>query len=1224
MSLFAMLLALSFPLEWNGTYRTDVPYEVEIDAAKVPEAPKLCVWADGQPLATARIQGELPNLVRLRFSVPPGSHRLECRDSGVTDGAEPENLFAAALSAEGLAHWHLEKGVSVGLEGDGVRFTADDAAPFESYAEFSVPVPRGSAGRPVRQDIDLVAHSPIVRRSIAVVVQRDAEGRDLPESLCDLSETCLCLPHERPVRYRTSGRIHPNAAELVFRLMLRKSDASFDAYGQPLADPSARLPTVSLGRLCVRVAEELPFPKWDDSFFGPGASGSDADASIALGGEKTHGFFFQTHSRGCWSGGTSAKDESEMFFPAGSGTVEAWVRPRWRDFAKTCRGGAATGAAVVFAAYGNYDYVKPAAVAEIDIPTDDVMRVAYRPGDGAWEVSMVDWRGHRLAQTFTGLPCLEDGKWTHVALAWSIGGRATLFIGGKKAAELPLDGFEPIPLGDARYAKWLDDLWAVELYFGCSRAATRTDKRYGDVDPAHPFFEGLGDSLRVSSGLRYAAAFEPERHFEVDSATRALFSFDRSFDGVSAGGFRFVPGTVWAKEDRIDHVLKTDGGSVAYYPKAIAPENDPFLVTRRSRTDELPSAGDFRALRSRRTAKALMRDGDVLEVDCAACACPDFTEYANNSPCPVRFPILVREGSVDPRSLGDIADSLGLAGLSERRRVERVFGWLSTLFDYFYCPTARFKPDSDETLRATGTVMPMINAYCGFDCGSLNWLGVALFTTVAGCPSMLMPVYHHSISQVRLGGGSRVYDLSHQTFAVAMDNEAPAGLDDGHAQAAVWSRAGLLPERYVRRALRDTLAVTRDIAYDEKFAPVLNPGEKARFSFCNRGGLNNIAPCPRGGRAAASLGPDGRRDYTRETGASADGKLMAVRQDRVFPFASLLELRFDGRPSLSNPAFTNLADGTFAYRVKSVYPALRGEYSAKLADGRSAEMRISTDGGATFTPVELDADGCARPDYRIRAREAFWVKVCAPVGDVERFAALTEAQVNPRAYPGWAKPGHNRFTFKCDGGGAADVTVGWLEDSGEIVVSPIPAWGAARGCEQGLVLVDPSHPTRLSVSGASSGARVITGRGIAARLANGVLSVECAAGESRLPFFSLLEVEDRGARKPLTVLVSRNARLAIADDAAMDGAKSFSFAPLPEGVYDVLPLVRFGNEPSGGKAGWGGACCASLEPLHELREAPAWRDWGQGGVEVGLRDGGEDRLRLSASAVPPCGGDGPA
>ena len=924
--------------------------------------------------------------------------------------------------------------------------------------------------------------------------------------------------------------------------MLRKSDASFDAYGRPLADLSARLPDVSLGRLCVRVAAELPFPKWNDSFFGPGVSGADSDASIVLGGGKTHGFFFQTHSRGCWSGAKSAKSESEMFFPAGAGTVEAWVRPCWRDFAKTCSGGVATGAAVVFAAYGNYDYVKPAAIADIDIPMDDVMRVAYRPGDGAWEVSMVDWRGHRFAQTFKGLPRLEDGEWTHVALEWTPGDRATLFVGGKKAAELPLEGFEPIPLGDAKYAKYLDDLWAVELYFGCSRTATRTDKKYGEVDPAHPFFEGLGDSLRVSSGLRYAAAFEPERRFEIDPATRALFSFDRSFDGVSVGGFRFIPGTVWAKEDRIDHVLKTDGGSIAYYPEAIAPGKDPVVAMRRSRMDELPSEVDFNRLRSRKTAKATMRDGDVVEVECAACACPDFTEYANNSQVPVRYPILVRDGMVDPRSLGDIADSFALDGLSERQRVELVFNWLCTLFDYFFCPTARFRPDSDSAERATGTIMPMLNAYCGFECGSMNWLGVSLFTTVAGCPSMLMPVYHHSLNQVRFGGKSHVYDLSHQTFAVAMDNETSAGLDDGHAQAAVWSRARLLPERYVRRGLRDTLVVERDIAYDEKYAPVLNPGERARFTFCNRGGLNNLV-----------------------IGRASDGKLMAKRQDRVFPFASTLSLRFDGRPCLSNPAFTNLADGAFAYRVKSVYPALRGEYSALLKDGRHAEVCISTDGGATFAPVALDSDGCARLDYRIRAREAFWVKVCAQVDEVRSFHAITEAQVNPRTYPGWAAPGRNGFKFKCDGGGAADVTVGWLEDAGEIVVSPLPSWGAVRGCEQGLALVDPSRPTRLFVSGVSSGATVRAGRGIAAQLANGILAVECAAGGSSLPFFSLLEIEDRGARKPVTVLVSRDARLVLADDVAMDETKAFSFEPLPAGTYDILALVRFGNEPSGGK-----------------------------------------------------------
>ena len=76
-----LLLALAFPLEWNATYRTDVPYEVEVSPAKLG-AESFVVRADGKPLNVTTFAGKLPGTRTLRFSVPKGTKALMCEGEG--------------------------------------------------------------------------------------------------------------------------------------------------------------------------------------------------------------------------------------------------------------------------------------------------------------------------------------------------------------------------------------------------------------------------------------------------------------------------------------------------------------------------------------------------------------------------------------------------------------------------------------------------------------------------------------------------------------------------------------------------------------------------------------------------------------------------------------------------------------------------------------------------------------------------------------------------------------------------------------------------------------------------------------------------------------------------------------------------------------------------------------------------------------------------------------
>ena len=108
--------AATFPLEWNATYDTSVPREVEILPAKLVgmglmrAGDGFKVLADGQPLAVKALDGKEPGSVRLRFTVPSGTKSLTCETG--PDGAKAEasdgGLFAGALA--GTTGWLFKGG----------------------------------------------------------------------------------------------------------------------------------------------------------------------------------------------------------------------------------------------------------------------------------------------------------------------------------------------------------------------------------------------------------------------------------------------------------------------------------------------------------------------------------------------------------------------------------------------------------------------------------------------------------------------------------------------------------------------------------------------------------------------------------------------------------------------------------------------------------------------------------------------------------------------------------------------------------------------------------------------------------------------------------------------------------------------------------------------------------------------------------------------------------
>ena len=1167
------VLAETMPLEWNTTYRTDVPYEFDITPSKV-DAASFTVQADGQALPTTLLPGKLPGAVTVRFTVPKGTKSLTCETSQevrpMADVATIDNLFAGALDQQNLAKWKLPKGVTLRKDAEGLHFAADASADANAVASYDIPVPEGLAGAPVFQDVALTSHAKLAWGGRLFVAQYDAAGKLLPESLCDHRWTTHMRPPEKYTSYRDEGHIHPQARTLSFRLGLHRLSTKFDDYGYEVKDPSILLPSVTLSRLAVRTAEQLPFPKWNDAFFGPGVSGAPHDTAMRFGDANEKAMFYQTHSRGNWTQSVQLREERDLYFPAGAGTVEAWFKPDWKAVAATrqSKGWGEKAFISLFEAYGGFS----ANTWKNSVWKKTVTRCValdYHPGKKQWKMTFCDYKQHAFEKVLKKGPELKDGEWTHVALQWMPGGTATLFVNGVACAELPIKTFEAVPLKDPSLEA-VSDVWAMEFYLGSRCASLRQSS---SVQEDAPLFEGWVDNLRVSTGCRYAAQpFTPARSFAVDSETRALFTFDRTFDGVSGGGFAFIPACVRAFEDRVAHTLALGTRTIQYYPKDLLPENDPAKVLQINNYPEMPKDEEFRTATALQTKSFTLKAGEVAKFSCGETVYPAFVKIANTSATePLRYPILLQKNGLDPRSFGDLSETLLAQRLSDRENVNKVFQYALSASDYFMSHQVDAAPGTDQIHQATYDALTMLNSYCGFECGPLNNMTANMLTTVAQCPAAQTGGYGHSFQEVFFDGKNHIYDLSAQTFFPAMDNETSAYLKEVGDQPGIHHRMNRSPGHFMRKATRNGGA--QDPSYMEKCALVLNPGETLMLSYVNDGRMNNIQMYNHRGYAEmVTLAPD-NYDYADVTGLKST-KTWVLRRDRVFPHYSTAVISFDGKPSAASPAVT-VAGDSFTYCVRSCYPIVWGEYAATRTDGSKVPLEISTDRGATFRALPDGGDGVYALEYKVKARHEYLIRVKAPLASIARFSARTEGEVNPRTYPGWPQAGENELTFKSEPGPAADVVVGWRVPAKELAVSPTAKTGGIPGFTRELVLVDPARPLTLAVTGASAAAKVVTRGRIKATLTGGTLTVAYDPTQKpgivhgddnpetidEFPTFASVDLVDGAAQKSVTVIVSPQARLVYAADTATPANKSFTFDPLPKGDYLVFMLARFESQP---------------------------------------------------------------
>ncbi|MBR7118902.1 MAG: LamG domain-containing protein [Lentisphaeria bacterium] len=1182
--LFAAMAAISLSatqktmsLEWNKSYPSDTAYEVEIDRSKLEKLAGVSksstytvvatVNGKKQKLATSAYPGKTQNSIALRFTVPAGTTELACVPGdgkiAIKDAVKSENLFAGALEAKNIKKWKLSKDIAITSISNGIRLDAKLLNKKVSAA-YTVDVPEDAAGRPVKLELDVKSISKMAWPNTIYIQQLDADGKVLPEFVTDTRWITQMRPTNILTQYRESGLIRPDAKKLRIYFGLYAVGVAYNNHGMPLKNKDDVTPHLEISRLVLRSAEQLPFPKYNDIFFADGVTGDKHDKSVALKDDRM--LFFSTRSMAMWGGqATEIRNEKEFYFPTGDGTVEAFIKPVWSKQNKN----------VILFDAKNF-LVRTKGYSERGV----LFQLAYNPKKKVVSVLVqgADSKNHKVS----GKVEIPAKEWSHIAVQWSEAKGIEFYLNGKLAFSKKCD-FKAI---DISKEKNPNDSHALQFTIGNTTGAARGRTV---IPSRYPSFNGQLDVLRISNIARYNGSFTPDKNAKADGNTNVIFDFNRSFDGTTLYGTGRVFNAVRSINSKVDRKLTIGGKTVNYYPEIAKPDADPRVVLDPLNYPVLPSVGDFKTARKSEKITFTAKPGDSRNIKLDSDVIMDYIEYANNSDKILAYPLLIKKGEIDPRSFGDLADSLGIDGLTPKGKVNKIFQFLLASSDYFMNHQATFLPGSDLPENVEYKALMMLNGYCGFECGPLNNLSANLFTTAGLCPASQTAGYGHSFESVFYDGKGHVYDLSAQKFFTSADNESAASLDELEQEPGLFIR--MAPhnnndftgsgDHFVRLGNRKHGAQMP--SYQEKVGMILNPGEKLRIYFFNDGMVNDLQCAHH-----LNLGAlEQATYYEKETGAKVTRPNRKIyRIDRYFPHYANAFLVFNGKPQLKNPAFKAAKDG-FCYNVKSCYPIVYGEYSAELADGSFADIAISTDRGKTFRTLEKDADGVVREDYKVRARQAYIIKVKAPISKVVKFKAATEMQVNPRILTSKLAKGNNELLFKAVSGKQTDVTLQYRKAAKEIAIEGAFYNGVIPGHERQTALLDPDKGVELKVSGASEKAQVKTSSGVAATLKDGKLII--TAKEGKLPRFDFVEIDDNGAKKELTLIVARNAQLVGVEKATkLKNAKlvkagdkliqsvvelsdagskmSLPIAPVKEGKYTVWVLTRFNSHlrPSSG------------------------------------------------------------
>ena len=1160
----------AFPIEWNVNNKTNLPYEVEINRTKLEKlagVEKNCgfeVTADTpdgkKKLNVTLLKGKFPGEVALRFSVPAGTTALDCQpvSGGKIVDSSDLNLFNGALA--NASAWRVTNGGTVKAADGKIYFAAKKFG--ETTFSCTVDVPEKFAGTGAKLEFDFKSTTPEVWASTIFVEQLDAKGRALSESLTDPRWITLMRPPQILTPHRESGRIHPKAKKLRFVISARGVKHAIGADGLPAKNPNDFLPVFEISHLSARAAEELPFPKYRDEFFSAGISGKPGDFAFdATGGTDGKAFFFATHSQASWAEGKKVTKQDEVFYPFGDGTVETWVKPErnTKDTDKT------------------YYYIFTAEPSQFMGPMADGNRkiepclsLKYFPQKKTALIEFKDYTKKIYKKEF---PCtITDKEWNHVAVQWSKNNGIMTFINGRKVFEDTAFTFTPVDYtikeifnAKERYIPTANEYMPNQVTLGNNRYSARSNTKF-------PNLKAKFDLLRISSVARYKGDFTPAKSFTVDADTRALFNFDRSFDGTSGGGIEFISGSNWAEVSRRDNQITVNGKKINYFPAKILNSNHPEKVLDKSNYTRVPNAKDFLAARKSKKVVFDFKGNAEKTLNLTDNVYMDYIEYKNVGSTTAIHPFIRKDNEIDPRSFVDIRNSMNISGTTARQRTNRIFQFMLSSSDYYASHQLYFEPGSDSPENACYKALTMLNSYCGFECGPLNNMTANMFACSGGIPASQTGGFGHSFQQAWVNGKSNLYDLSAQKFFPAMDNETPAGLGETELEPGIFNRVGGNSDHFIRIGTRPYGAQTP--AYTERVAMSLRPGETLRMWFINNGRFNNLLY--------------NRQFYKKSNKALTDmsklvhakGREAVVEKRRIFPHYGSTFLYFNDNPSKFSKNFTRVTKESFCYNVFTCFPIVYAEYAAKLKDGSFAKLEISTDRGKTFRPLTVDADGTARPYYPVCGRREYLIRVKAPMSSVANFNAMTQMITNPRVMTAKLAKGKNTLLYSSLNKADVKVTLQYRKNIKDINISgELIRTGSERGFERIVTVLAPGESKTFDIKGISAKAKVKSTGKLNAKLAGNKLTVSAPAGNIKT--IEAATITDDGAEKQLIVLIHNGIELVTAKNITpvkkaklvtneIQQAVNFSgkgakikvnFAKQhPAGTYSIWNCIRLSNK----------------------------------------------------------------
>lgn len=848
-----------------------------------------------------------------------------------------------------------------------------------------------------------------------------------------------------------------------------------------------------------------PVPE-NPAFFSAGVDGKAFDL------HDGRAMCFPVYSRACWGQGAVVTNVNELFYPVAAGTVEAWIK-------------AEKGAEPVYRLFEAANHQPGSANASRAV--GPLMMLDWTPAMGTLVLTLKGADGKTFKTS--AKVGLDDGAFHHVAVTFDPAAEAAIY-------------FDGVPVASSSLAGWMPPRTGIEAEGAMlfSLGGGYRDVRWSSEDPAtRPLLRGAVDSLRISSSVRYHGAFKPVTAFALDDSTRALFSFDALLDGVSAGGGGLVETAVLARESR-----------AAGAPKGEFRDPPPFDV---GNYKILPSKADLTSLKLRREKRFDLKPGEKMAFDLPKDIAPSFTEIANTGRTPLVAPLVIAPDEVDPRSFETMEQTLHLEGLTDRQKVDRIFQYLIRSTDYFIWHPAVVPPNGTWGEGQNNHPLKLLNGYCGCACGGLNNLTSHAFVHSGHVPADRVKGYGHEFECTLFEGKSRLYDLSGQQFFRSFADGEPASLQDVDREYGLHARYGKCPDHFSRLFSHAPMAAVPYLG--NEFYLTLSPGERFRWYRCNDGAVNDVFY---GKKGAA------RKMLAHPLCAAAPAECIvrdAYLANRAIPDFANGFLFFDGAPDVASPCFADSKKDALVYTLNTRYTIIRGSYRATLKNGSTAGLSWSFD-GKKWRDLVSGEDGSVKVDYAVRGRSYVLIRVGARPADVARFTAETEVQMNGRVLTGLARAGHNDLRLTAKGGGAARVTIGWLENAAPIEVEGAVHWGVVRGSERLLTTVDPTcGETKLSVKGVEKVESLMPA--LSAKLVGGTLVLSAAECES--PFHARVRLSAGAASRVLSVIVGRGARLAFADAAAPmkpfvasgDGAKTtLSFDGLGAGEYSLFTLGR--------------------------------------------------------------------